>query len=121
MNYNLRLAVKNDKSCLTTDCQVINPNDPDKFRTKAGNVKEQVYYFKMKTNYKLGNTLISKRISQTDSIDFQIDYVLRRDKKYWIKRFIESNDTTNIRPTIGRNYHKRNIADFKPKVENLEN
>lgn len=36
-----KLANRNEKTCLTLDCQVINPNGPSRFRTRADNREEQ--------------------------------------------------------------------------------
>ena len=112
----LILADKNGKSCLTMDCHVINPNGPAKIQIKAGNAKEQFCYFNVKTNYRLYNTFISKRILQTDPIHFQICRVLSRAKKWnkttfsttsELEDLLEKIDTSNTGPTIGRNYQKK--------------
>ena len=34
-------ANRNEKTCLTLDCQGINPNGPGRFRTRADNGEEQ--------------------------------------------------------------------------------
>lgn len=36
-----KLANRNEKTCLTLDCQGINPNGPGRFRTRADNGEEQ--------------------------------------------------------------------------------
>ena len=112
----LILADKNGKPCLTIDCRVINPNGPAKIRTKADDAKEQVCYFTMKASDKLYNTFFSKKILQTDSIHFQICRVLSRTKKSnkttfsttsELKDLLEKIGTSNIGPTIDRNYQKK--------------
>ena len=82
----------------------------------ADDAKEQFCYFNVKTNYRLYNTFISKRILQTDSIHFQICRVLSTAKKSnkttfsttsELTNLLEKIDTSNIGPTIGRNYQKK--------------
>lgn len=70
----------------------------------------------MKASDKLYNTFISKQILQTDSTHFQICCVLSRTKKSnkttfsttsELKDLLEKIGTSNIAPTIDRNYQKK--------------
>ena len=72
------LANRDEGNCLTTDCRGINKNGPGRYRTKADNPEEQVYYFNQIRNDQVYLVFISERIKSGNfekGIYFKIDRV----------------------------------------------
>ena len=74
----LDLANRDERSCLTIDCTIINKNGPSRYRTKADNPVEQLFYFNEPGSDQVYNIFISKRINSGNfekGIYFKIDPV----------------------------------------------
>ena len=66
------------QGCLTTDCTTINKNGLSRYRTKADNSDEQVWYINEPNSNQVYNIFISKQINFGNlekGIYFKIDQV----------------------------------------------
>ena len=72
------LASRDERNCLTIDCSGVNKNGSGRYRTKADNPDEQVYYFNEPRNDQVYNVFISQRIKTGNfegGIYFKVDRV----------------------------------------------
>ena len=76
----LNLSRKKDKTCLIIDCSQNITDTPGKFRSNAGNDKDQICYFYKKTKDKMYNTIVSERVLEKNKILFQIESALSKRK-----------------------------------------
>ena len=63
------LANSHEKHCLTIDCDYINRNGPERYRSSADNPEKQVCYFNKPSDDVFYNTFISERIKGEKSDD----------------------------------------------------
>ena len=129
----IELANRNERICLSIACSGNNINGPGRFRTKAHNPEEQIYYFNNQNDDQLFNVFVSKRVNEinsTDGIYFQIERVRSKtnsetfDAKVELSSLLQNGSDNDITSTkygdgFGPGYHRfgdgRNIKQTEKK------
>ena len=98
----LDLASRDEQSCLTIDCTTINKNGPSRYRTKADNPVEQLFYFNEPGSDQVYDIFISKRINSGNfekGIYVKIDRVLSETdiETFSTRKTLEKNGPGNDR------------------------